>query len=281
VTDDSIAFEMHEAQMRKITQTLAAPTAEDDKLALYNWATSTCSQKVRFVLAEKGLEWEDRRLDSSRSENLSDWYLKLNENGVVPTLKHGSKIIIDSSVITEYLDEVFPVVRLSPADAYTRARMRAWRQFIDEVPTAAIRVPSYNRYIRHKWKAMPQEQFDALVEKRTVRKHFYRNMGRDGSDSEVERQSIERLGETVARMERALAPGPWMVGEQFTLADIALIPTIVRMSDIGLAELWADRPRVADWLERVEARPAFAKTFYPGSRYGAAGSHPAIEAQSR
>jgi glutathione S-transferase len=255
-------------------------TAEET-LTLYNWPTSTCSQKVRIVLAEKSLPFVDRRLDSSKSENLSDWYLKLNENGVVPTLQHGDKVIVDSSVITEYLDEVFPKVALSPADPYLRARMRAWRQFIDEVPTAAIRVPSYNRYIRHKWKAMSQQDFDALVEKRTVRKHFYRNMGREGSSEAEEQQSIERLRETVNRMDRALANGPWMVGEQFTLADIALIPTLVRMSDIGLAVVWADRPKVADWLERVQARPSFAKAFYPGSRYGAAGSHPALETSAQ
>jgi glutathione S-transferase len=249
----------------------------DETLTLYNWATSTCSQKVRVVLAEKSLTFVDKRLDSSKSENLSDWYLKLNENGVVPTLTHGSRVIIDSSVITEYLDEVFPQVRLSPADPYLRARMRIWRQFIDEVPTAAIRVPSYNRYIRHKWKSMSQEAFDALVDKRTVRKHFYRSMGRDGSSDADEQQSIERLRETVKRMDRALAKGPWMVGEQFTLADIALIPTLVRMTDIGLDNVWADLPRVAEWLERVQSRPSFAKTFYPGSRYGAPGSHPALQ----
>jgi glutathione S-transferase len=253
----------------------------DDTLTLYNWPTSTCSQKVRMVLAEKSLPFVDRRLDSSKSENLSDWYLKLNENGVVPTLTHGAKVVVDSSVITEYLDEVFPQVRLSPADPYERARMRAWRQFIDEVPTAAIRVPSYNRYIRHKWKSMSQQDFDALVEKRTVRKHFYRNMGRDGSSEAEEQQSIERLRETIMRMDRALAHGPWMVGNQFTLADVALVPTLVRMMDIGLDKVWADRPRVAEWLARVQARPSFAKTFYSGSRYGAAGSHPALQHTSR
>jgi len=253
----------------------------DDTLTLYNWPTSTCSQKVRIVLAEKSLPFVDRRLDSSKSENLSDWYLKLNENGVVPTLTHGSKAIVDSSVIAEYLDEVFPQMKLSPADPYLRARMRAWRQFIDEVPTAAIRVPSYNRYIRHKWKDMSQEEFDALVDKRTVRKHFYRNMGRDGSSEAEEQQSIERLRETVMRMDRALANGPWMVGEQFTLADVALVPTLVRMMDIGLDKVWVDRPRVVDWLERVQARPSFAKAFYPGSRYGAAGTHPALQQASQ
>ena len=251
--------------------------AIEDGLTLYNWPTSTCSQKVRLVLAEKSLRWEDRRLDSRRNENLSPWYLKLNENGVVPTLTHGGKVIIDSSVINEYLDEVFPNIPLSPMDAYQRARMRMWRQFIDEVPTPAIRIPSYNRYIRHKWKTMPQHEFDSLVERRTVRKYFYRKMGRNGSSPEAEREAIDNLRETIMRMDRALAHGPWLIGDQFTLADVSLVPTLVRMSDIGLADLWEGRPLVAGWYERVQTRPSFAKTFYPGSRYGAAGSHPAIE----
>lgn len=252
--------------------------ATADTLTLYNWPTSTCSQKVRLVLAEKSLHWDDKRLDSRQGENLADWYLKLNENGVVPTLTHGKNIIIDSSVINEYLDEVFPAVRLTPSDAYQRARMRAWRQFIDEVPTSAIRIPSYNRYIRHKWQAMPQQEFDMLVERRTVRKHFYRRMGRDGSSQDDERDALERLRETIVRMDSALTHGPWLMGEQYTLADVSLVPTLVRMVDIGLADLWADRPLVAAWYARVQTRPAFAKTFYPGSRYGAAGSHPAIDA---
>jgi glutathione S-transferase len=252
-------------------------SATNDKLTLYNWPTSTCSQKVRIVLAEKSLPFEDRRLDSGKNENLADWYLKLNENGVVPTLAHGHKIIVDSSVITEYLDEVFPRVPLSPPHAYGRARMRAWRQFIDEVPTAAIRVPSYNRYIRHKYANISEGEFNAQVEKRTVRKHFYRHMGRGGSSAADEQASIERLRDTIARMDRALAQGPWMIGDQFTLADVALVPTLVRMSDIGLADTWADKPRVADWLVRVQARPSFAKTFYPGSRYGIAGTHPGLQ----
>lgn len=250
---------------------------EREGLTLYNWPTSTCSQKVRMVLAEKGLPFADYRLDSSRSENLSDWYLKLNENGVVPTLKHGSRVVIDSTVINEYLEDVFPQAPLVPADAYQRARMRVWRQFIDEVPTPAIRIPSYNRYIRHKWQSLSQEQFDAQVERRTVRKHFYRHMGRNGSSADEELDAIERLRETVTRMERALEHGPWIMGEQFTLADIGLIPTIVRMWDIGLGDVWDNLPRVAGWFERLQARPSFAKTFYPGSRYGAAGSHPALE----
>lgn len=246
-------------------------------LTLYNWPTSTCSQKVRLVLAEKALPFHDHRLDSRRNENLADWYLALNENGVVPTLAHGERVIVDSSVINEYLDEAFPQVRLVPADIYQRARMRAWRQFIDEVPTPAIRVPSYNRYIRHKYRDLSQDVFNAQVERRTVRKHFYRKMGLAGSDAADEQEAIEKLRHTVERMEHALAHGPWLIGDALTLADIALVPTLVRMQDIGLAHLWAGMPRVAAWLARVEARPSFAATFYPGSRYGAVGSHPAVD----
>jgi glutathione S-transferase len=59
-------------------------------------------------LWEKGLEFVDRPVDSTKREHLSDWYLKLNPNGVVPTLIHDGAVIVDSSVIMEYLDEVFP-----------------------------------------------------------------------------------------------------------------------------------------------------------------------------
>jgi glutathione S-transferase len=249
-----------------------------DTLRLYNWPTSTCSQKVRLVLAEKGLEFEDVRLNPQQSEHLSDWYLKLNPNGVVPTLTHGPLVIIDSSVIAEYIDEVFREAPLSPSDAYGRAKMRAWRQFIDEVPTAAIRVPSYNGYIVHLWKHVPPGEFEKLVEKRTIRRQFYRELGQRGSTAEKEHESIEMLRETIIRMDKSLRQTSWIVGEQFTLADIALVPTLIRMSDIGLGDLWKDFPTIESWLRRVQQRPSFQKAFYEGSRFSQRGSHPAIEA---
>src|SRR6267378_3545741 len=113
-------------------------------LILYHALFSTCSQKVRYVLAAKGLPYESRLIDLSRGEHLEDWYLAINPNGVVPSLRHGSAHIIDSSVICEYLEERFPGVALSPADPVGRATMRAWMRYFEEVPTAAIRVPSFN-----------------------------------------------------------------------------------------------------------------------------------------
>jgi glutathione S-transferase len=116
-------------------------------LKLYNFPQSTCSQKVRLTLWEKGLDFLDRPVNSAAREHLSDWYLKLNPNGVVPTLDHDGSIIIDSSVIMEYLDEVFPENSLTPSDPVARAKVRKWMRYFEEVPTPAIRVPSFNRYL--------------------------------------------------------------------------------------------------------------------------------------
>jgi len=85
-------------------------------LELYNAPISTCSQKVRLVLAEKSLDWVDRRINFARRDHLSVWYLRLNPNGVVPTLVDDGTPIGDSSVINEYLDEKYPDVLLRPQD---------------------------------------------------------------------------------------------------------------------------------------------------------------------
>ena len=235
-------------------------------LVLLNAPASTCSQKVRLVLAEKSLAWQDRRIDLRANEHLQDWYLELNPNAVVPTLVHDGRVIVDSSVINEYLEEVFPQVPLMPREAYGRARMRAWRQYIDEVPTPAIRVPSFNAFILKGWSAMSDDAFEGAVEKRTVRRHFYRKMGRAGFGEAELREALERLRQTLERMEKALAGAPWLVGEALTLADLSVVPTVVRLEDLKLERLWRDLPRVADWYARVRARPSFAQTYYEGSR---------------
>jgi glutathione S-transferase len=86
-------------------------------MELYNAPVSTCSQKVRMALFEKELPWTDKTIQFARRDHLSDWYLALNPNGVVPTLVHDGHIIIDSSVINEYLEDVFPERPLRPAGA--------------------------------------------------------------------------------------------------------------------------------------------------------------------
>ena len=237
-------------------------------LELYNFPMSTCSQKVRIVLAEKGLEWTDRRIESG--ENLKPEYLKLNPNGVVPTLVHDGVPIIDSSVICEYLDEIFPQASMTPPTALGRAKMRAWLRYIEEVPTPAVRYPSFNRVLVHNLKKMSRAEFDQAADKRPLRKHFYHRMGQDGFPQEDIDAAMWDLNQTYDRMEEALneAGGPWILGQQFTLVDVCLVPTIDRMADLGYAHMWEmGHPRVTEWWARIRARPSYPATYYKGARF--------------
>src|SRR6476620_7130050 len=111
---------------------------------LYNAPQSTCSQRVRFVFKAKKLPFEEVRLNLLEGDQLKPDYLKLNPNGVVPTLDHDGAIVIDSTVITEYLDEIAPAASFTPEDPVKRAHMRTLMHFIDEMAAAAVRVPTFN-----------------------------------------------------------------------------------------------------------------------------------------
>jgi glutathione S-transferase len=237
-------------------------------LTLYNAAQSTCSQKVRICLAEKHLPFDDVRLDLGKGkDHLKPEYLKINPNGVVPTLIDDGNVIIDSSVICEYLDEKYPEVRLTPDDLVQRAKMRAWVRFLEEVPTAAVRVPSFNMGFLPRYEGLSREQFNAQqADIRPIRKQFYRRMGPSGFKKDDVDASLEQLGSTCRRMHEALADGPWLLGTQYSLADIIAAPLIDRMADLGFSEIWEPYPRVTEWYQRIQARSAFQATFYPGAR---------------
>jgi glutathione S-transferase len=80
-------------------------------------------------------------------------------------------------------------------------------------------------------------------------------------------KALERLRRAIVRMSETLSGsgGPWLLGPQLTLADIAMLPVLVRLADLGLGRLWESMPEVARWLAALRARPAFSKTYYFGS----------------
>lgn len=237
-------------------------------LKLYHANHSTCSQKVRLCLAEKGLSYESQLVNLATNEHLTPEYLKLNPNGVVPTLVHDDAVVTDSGVICEYLDEVFPDVPMLPDDPAKRAVVRAWGRYLDEVPTAAIRVPSFNMAFLPRYEKLDDEAFQReQADVRPIRKQFYERMGRKGfNDAEVD-AALHQFNSTLERMEKRLADYPWLSGEAFGLADIIVLPLIDRMADLGFADMWSDaKPKVTDWLKRAEARESFSQAFYPKSR---------------
>jgi glutathione S-transferase len=233
---------------------------------LYNAPQSTCSQRVRFVLNAKGLPFEEVRLNLLAGDQLKPDYLALNPNGVVPTLDHDGQVVIDSTVITEYLDEVAPETSFTPSSALGRARMRALMHFIDEMPAAAVRVPTFNLAFLPSYQKMGREEFLAFAESKPLRKEFMLSMGQTGFPRSEMDAALGRLRRSYARMESEIdkSGGPWLLGRDIGLADVAAMPALVRMHDLGLAD-WQDLPRLAAWFDNIRAHAAFAPTYYPGS----------------
>ncbi len=95
-------------------------------LELYHNDMSTCAQKVRLTLAEKGLEWQGHHMDLRAGDTRTPEYIKMNPGAVVPTLIDNGTIICESTVIMEYLDDAYPDIGVRPTDAIERARLRGW-----------------------------------------------------------------------------------------------------------------------------------------------------------
>lgn len=237
-------------------------------LTLYHANHSTCSQKVRLCLAEKGLNWQSKLVNLASNEHLTPEYLALNPNGVVPTLIHDDAIIRDSSVICEYLEEVFPDVPLLPSDAVERATVRAWIRYLDEIPTASVRVPSFNMAFLPRYDGLDDDAFQhEQADIRPLRKHFYEKMGRKGFDNSEVDNAMEQLGNAIGRMEAELKDQPWLSGASVGLADFIAAPLIDRLDDLGFADMWVTKaPRMTDWLKRLRARASYSATFYPKTR---------------
>src|SRR2546427_5729487 len=100
-----------------------------ESITLYDSPGSPCARRVRAVLLEKGLAWTTRLVDLTRMEQKRPEYLALNPNGVVPTLVHGDRVLYESNIITEYLDDVFPDPPLYPRDPWARAQAKIWQAF--------------------------------------------------------------------------------------------------------------------------------------------------------
>jgi glutathione S-transferase len=235
---------------------------------LYNAPQSTCSQRVRFVLNAKKLPYEEVKLDLLAGDQLKPDYLALNPNGVVPTLVHDGAVVIDSSVIIEYLDEVAPQEEnFTPENPAGRATMRALMRFIDEMPAAAVRIPTFNLAFLPRFAAMSEQEFVAFAESKPLRKEFMLKMGRGGFPEKDMNEALDRLARTLVRMEDAIraSGGPWLLGGRITLADVAVMPAIVRMADLGLDTMWKEKPLIARWYDAIRAQPAFKPTYYFGS----------------
>ena len=179
-------------------------------IELYHSTHSTCSQKVRICLAEKGLAWTGHHLNLRRFDQLKSEFLALNPAGLVPVLVDGGQVLTESRIINEHLEDAYPQPRLCPEGAHARARMRLWTRYADEVATEAVKLPSFVKNIQPELQRMPRAEALAAIERipdARVRARW-RKAVTGGIAADDLKPSIARLTEMVERMDRALRDAP-------------------------------------------------------------------------
>jgi len=227
-------------------------------MKLYHAPISTCSQKVRLVLAEKGLDYQSEFIDLARGEQFAPEYLRKNPAGVVPTLEDDGVVLVESTLINEYLDEAYPEPPLAPDDPKTRHAMRLWSKKIDELHPACG-IQTYAIGVRPGLLKRPAEEVDALVN--AIPDPGRRAIRRSVVDHGVE--APEFAGAYAAHVklfdlaDQALSSATCLVGDSFTLADAAFLPYVLRVDHLGLSGLLEGRPGLRAWYERIQARPSY------------------------
>ena len=232
-------------------------------LTLYHGWRSSASRRVRLCLAEKGLSFDSKVVDLVKGEHHSPEYLKLNPNGVIPLLiLPDGRALYESGTICEYLDETCPEPPLRPADAYGRAEMRNWIRHVDGLIGNLI---VFNwahgmAQVAQKWTDAELAERLAKVPSKERREAWLRTARKPYTDEERAEARDKLKAGLLDRMEAAIGPAGWLVGDGYSLADIGAVPFVKRIEEeIAPDEMThARHPKVVAWWAAIQARPAFA-----------------------
>ena len=197
-------------------------------------ARSTYTRVVRMVCEEKGIEYAltERMLGASE-------LVAIHPFGKMPVLRHGDFVLCESKAIATYLDRSFPGPPLIPSDPRLAALTEQWVSLVNTVMDATL-----------------------------IRTYLLAYAFPRTSDGKPDRKAIDAvtpaLREQVAILDKAVAGTGHLVGDQFTFADINLLPILyyVRQLPEG-AEALAASPHLAGYYDTHAARPSFARTIPP------------------
>jgi glutathione S-transferase len=199
-------------------------------ITLYDAMPSGNSDRVKVVLHEKGLAYERVTLDLAKQEQKRPEFLRLNPYGKVPVINDGGKVLFESCIINEYLDEQYPNPPLMPKDPYLRARGRVLVDY------------ALNHLHEPYWTLRGE-----MLKKETER---------NGPVMEEMRQTLRNLLEY---LDAALGDKAYFLGE-FSLTDIDIFPRFLRMETYGALPASA-LSRINAWLQRMKERPSIKAVF--------------------
>ena len=217
---------------------------------------SICSNRVIITLSEKGItDWTPHKMLLVKRDQFKPEYLKLNPQGVVPTLVHNGRPIRESSIICDYIDDLRPDPALKPKDPFELSYMKEWVKLFDERGFEATAVVNFVTKFRltiplevmeERWKHVPN--IDRLYRQKSVI--------REGINSPYVMRAIGALESIFRLMENALKDDrPYLMGDQFTLAETNFAPFMKVLEMVRFMNFWLDAyPNTRAWWERMASR---------------------------
>ncbi|MEY2777135.1 MAG: hypothetical protein RLY30_1233 [Pseudomonadota bacterium] len=194
-------------------------------MVLYSGTTCPFSQRCRFVLFEKGMDFEIRDVDLfNKPEDIS----VMNPYGQVPILVERDLMLYESNIINEYIDERFPHPQLMPADPVQRARAR-------------LLLLNFEREVFIHLDAIEKQDAKRIDRARAI------------------------IRDRLSQLAPVVTKSKFMMGEEFTMIDVALAPLLWRLDHYGI-ELPKTAAPVLKYAERIFARPAFFEALTPSEK---------------
>jgi glutathione S-transferase len=230
-------------------------------LELYHAEPASNSLKVLICLKEKGVDFVSHLMDIQAFEQHEPAFLKINPDGQVPVLVHDGTVITESTVINEYIDQVFPAPPLRPENAIEAARMRVFTKYVDEYFRPALSQIGWQMMIHTITDKLSADDFAAKLARipREEKREKWRTAAAQGYTPDQMAAWRRTLAEGVDKMEAALASAPWLAGPHYSLADIAMFAMAAHMpARFGDIMSETVSPRVLDWHARMKTRPAVA-----------------------
>jgi len=236
-------------------------------LELYHHGSSACAAKVRFALEEKHLKWTGHYVDILAGEQFSPQFLAINPKAVVPVLIHNGETIRESTVICEYAEEAFPDHPIYPPSPLERAHVRIWTKAVDEELHPACSAITY--VVSHRYTILRSGvgSFEEFLGKGAREGVSARSLKwqyiQEGLAAPGAADKIRLYDAYLHKMEEALRGRAWLVGDVFSMADIAMTPYVNRLAALAMEGMWVGGrlPRVERWFERVRCRPSFHSSF--------------------
>src|SRR3984893_3348762 len=228
-------------------------------LELYHAEPVANSMKVLLCLKDKGIEFTSHYVDLLRFEQHQPEFVAINPNGQVPVLVHDGATITESTVINEYLDEVFPQVPLRPGDPLERARMRIWSKFVDEYFCPALSMIGWHNMVRRVARSLKKDELDEVLARiplKEQRDKWATIAGESFSEAQLA-DSKRKLSVSIGRIEQILEKSQWLAGGCYSLADVnsySMVAGVPRMFPEIMNPKTA--PLACAWLDTMNARPA-------------------------